>query len=87
MDAAIGVAGAVAQPEIGVPILVVTHPKKSIGAVLLAWTIVLLLIGIVLSVPKFSRGIGHVVLIIGVLTGAASAWMLFSKKKEKKAAQ
>lgn len=71
-----------AQPEVGIPLYAATHPKKSLGAVLLAWTIVLLLVGIVLSFLKFTRGLGHFVLVAGLLCGAGSAYMIFSKPKQ-----
>lgn len=83
MDTAVQAAAIAAQPEVGVPLYVAAHPKKSAGAVLLAITIVLLLVGTVLTFVKFTRGLGHLALVLGILLGATSWYLLRKEKKAK----
>lgn len=78
---------AVADPEISVPLLVVTHPKKTLGAVLVAWAIVLIFVGIVMSIVTVTRRLGSAVVIIGLITGAAGGFLTFRNKHKSAKAQ
>lgn len=69
----------VADPEMTVPVLAITHPKKSIGLVLLMWAISLVVIGSLFYMVGFTRGIGKLFLGMALLVGLASGYMLFSK--------
>ena len=81
--AAIGTA--VAEPEIGVPLLVVTHPGKSLGAVLIAWSVVLVIVGIMMTIVGFTRTFGKLILAGGVMMGVVGAYIAFHHKKKKQA--
>lgn len=76
----------VADPEMTVPLLAVTHPKKSIGAILLTCAVVLAIISAVLYMTGISHTMAKWALIIAALLGASGAFLIFHEKHPKAAA-
>ena len=80
IDAAITTVGIVAQPEVGIPVAVITHPKFTAELILVAMMVVLILLAIVSPVmlmgdiqPLFWLG--------AVGCGGAAFWLHHKKKK------
>lgn len=81
VDAAITGATIVAQPEVGIPVAVVTHPRAATGLFLLYWALSFVIFGAVLFVVGFTRSLGKLALAFALVLGLAGGYMLFGGGK------
>lgn len=72
----------VADPEMTIPLLMYTHRRKTLGALLMAYAVYFALIAIVLFAIGFTRPIGRVMLVGAVVMGLAAVYFLFASKKQ-----
>ena len=77
VNAAVTGAMLVADPEVTIPVIAVTHPKRSLGAMLLAYAVYIAMFGAVLFFVGFTRPIGRLVLAGALVMGLAGGYFLF----------
>jgi len=80
MDATLTTVGMVTQPEIGVPLAIVTHPKIAAEGLLIAWMSVWIVLAIGFSFIGF-HGLGK---LAWLFAGACFVFVLLLRRKKHK---
>jgi hypothetical protein len=68
------------DPEMTLPAMAAAHPRASLGAILIACSVVLAIVSVAAFALGFSRTIGRFVLLVSALAGIAGAHLTVRRK-------
>lgn len=76
-----GLAAAAAQPEIGIPVLAITHPRAAMGVFLLNWALALAILSAIMWVTVVLRPFAYLGLLAAFLMGVGGAYSIHKARK------